>query len=114
MSRHPFGWSLPPGVTDRMIDEASPGYWDEPEPDEEREPMSAETKWTSGKWRAVKPDAHLIAAAPELYAALATIRNKLHAHNRPDSMSPAYNRLRLECRDIADAALASARGEPAQ
>jgi hypothetical protein len=24
--RHPFGWSLPPGVTDRMIDEAAGAY----------------------------------------------------------------------------------------
>lgn len=27
----PFGWDLPPGVSDRDIDEAAPGYWDEPE-----------------------------------------------------------------------------------
>jgi hypothetical protein len=26
MSRSVFGWSLPPGVTDRMIDEAAGGY----------------------------------------------------------------------------------------
>lgn len=25
MGRHTFGWSLPPGVTDRMIDEAAGG-----------------------------------------------------------------------------------------
>lgn len=25
MSRNPFGWSLPPGVTDRMIEEAMGG-----------------------------------------------------------------------------------------
>lgn len=32
MAREPnLGWGLPPGVTDRDIDEASPGYWDEPE-----------------------------------------------------------------------------------
>ena len=25
MSRHPFGWDLPPGVTSKMIDEAAGG-----------------------------------------------------------------------------------------
>jgi len=29
MRRTTYGWSLPPGVTDRMIDEAAPGYYDE-------------------------------------------------------------------------------------
>ena len=29
------GW-LPPGVTDRMIDEASPGYWEEDDREAER------------------------------------------------------------------------------
>lgn len=28
-----MGWNLPPGCTDRDIDEASPGYWDEPDTD---------------------------------------------------------------------------------
>lgn len=40
MSRFPFGWDLPPGVTDRMIDEASPGYWDEPEEEEPEPPAN--------------------------------------------------------------------------
>lgn len=31
MSHSVFGWSLPPGVTDRMIDEAFGGGDDEPE-----------------------------------------------------------------------------------
>ena len=31
MNRHPLGWELPPGVTDRMIDEAAQG----PEPADE-------------------------------------------------------------------------------
>lgn len=30
-------WNLPPGCTDRDIDEASPGYWDEPEDECEHE-----------------------------------------------------------------------------
>ena len=29
MSRSPFGWSLPPGVTDRMIDEAAGAFDDD-------------------------------------------------------------------------------------
>lgn len=36
--RFPFGWDLPPGVSDRDIDEAQPGYWDEPEEGEPQEP----------------------------------------------------------------------------
>lgn len=34
--RHTFGWDLPPGVTNRMIDEAA-GAFDEDEPDHEEE-----------------------------------------------------------------------------
>jgi hypothetical protein len=30
--RHTFGWSLPPGVTQRHIDEAAGGYDEPPEP----------------------------------------------------------------------------------
>lgn len=41
MSRHPFGWSLPPGVTDRMIDEAA-GAFDDDFSDMEEEPEEDE------------------------------------------------------------------------
>jgi len=33
-----MAWNLPPGVTDRHIDEASPGYYDEPETEPTGEP----------------------------------------------------------------------------
>lgn len=46
----------------------------------------------------------LIAAAPDLLAALQEVRAKLHAYNRPN----LAQRVRLECRDICDAAIARA------
>jgi hypothetical protein len=36
MGPNPFGWDLPPGVTDADIDRASPGYRDD-EPDDEED-----------------------------------------------------------------------------
>ena len=41
MTRNPFGWSLPPGVTDRMIDEAA-GAFDDGDEGQDRESYSDE------------------------------------------------------------------------
>lgn len=53
-------------------------------------------------------DAALFVAAPDMYGALASIRDKVHAHNRGGEI---YKSLRDDIRDICDAALAKARGE---
>lgn len=91
----------------------------------------SETKWTPGPWAAEKDawwrvvsangdvcevipwpedcdraDAHLIAAAPELYEALKNLRQSMVF-----MMEDPFMSLGTKCVDDADAALAKARGE---
>lgn len=58
MSRHPFGWDLPPGVTQRQIDEAAGGYDEEPERDEQGEDQIKSCSCGSGEPRRANYDGH--------------------------------------------------------
>jgi hypothetical protein len=71
--------------------------------------MPSETKWTPGPWRWVgsdSPDAHLIAAAPDLYEALEEVLEEFE----PLANFGPWKHQQDKCQK-ARSALAKARGE---